>query len=195
MIDLSLHVIGSVVVAYPFMSLIEYMIHRYLMHGSKIARILNSEYLFDAYAEHAVEHHNRCYAVFDRETRACAVLNLTIKPSTSLAVALLPCLLVMPIDAVTAAVLVAGALANATIWGRIHSEMHQPKGAWFSRMWAYRYLRWRHFLHHRHPGTNFNTVFLMWDWLLGTSAIETEADRLEVILGTWRVRPDRERRL
>ena len=46
--------------------------------------------------------------------------------------------------------------------------------------------RW-HYLHHRHPG-NFNVLFLLWDWILGTAAEGSEQDNREVAHSTWRVR-------
>ena len=110
-------------------------------------------------------------------------------PGTSLMVAAVPCLMALPVDALTAFVFLIGALINGWIWSAIHSEMHRPSDAWFSTTGAYNFLKRWHFLHHRHPGTNFNTAFPMWDLFLGTIAVMNEEDRKEIEIDTWRVRP------
>jgi sterol desaturase/sphingolipid hydroxylase (fatty acid hydroxylase superfamily) len=106
-----------------------------------------------------------------------------------------PCLVALPVDALTAFVFLIGALVNGRIWSAIHSEMHRPSDAWLSTMRVYNFLKLWRFLHHRHPGTNFNTAFPMWDWFLGTIAVMTEEDRKEIEMGTWRVRPTLAERL
>jgi len=183
------HVFLSLLIAYPILSLIEYLIHRHLMHRRTIAETFNSRYLFETFQEHAVLHHHSCYAVFDREPDMCAATNIKIWPGTTLMVIAAPCLTILPVDVLTALVFLCGALINSRMWSAIHSEMHRPGNAWFSAVGVYVYLRQWHFLHHRHPGTNFNTLFLMWDWLLGTAAVMTEEDRKEIESGMWRIRP------
>jgi hypothetical protein len=183
-----IHVTISVVVAYPILSLIEYLIHRNIMHKPKMARALKSSFLWETFREHAVEHHNMCYDVFNNEKGSCGTVNIRIKLPTLALVISLPCLIAAQIDDITCLVLFIGALANSVIWSAIHSEMHQPRESWFCRTFMYRHLRRLHFLHHRHPGTNFNTLFLMWDWIFGTVATETNDDRWEMENGTWRVR-------
>jgi hypothetical protein len=189
MVRFAEHILLSVLIAYPVLSLIEYMIHRHLMHRPTAAKIFGSKYLLETFREHAVIHHHDCYAVFDREPDPCATTNIKIWPGTSLMVIAAPCLVTLPVDALTAFVFLIGALMNGWIWSAIHSEMHRPSDAWFSTIGAYNFLKRWHFLHHRHPGTNFNTAFPMWDWFLGTIAVMTEEDRKEIEMDTWRVRP------
>jgi sterol desaturase/sphingolipid hydroxylase (fatty acid hydroxylase superfamily) len=127
--------------------------------------------------------------VFDHEVRPCGAVNISVKPVTSLAAAALPSVILLPIDALTSMILFMGAMLNGVIWSKLHSEMHRPTNAWICRWSFFKYLRRLHFLHHRHPGTNFNTLYLMWDWIFGTAARPTPADITEMKkMGTWRVR-------
>jgi sterol desaturase/sphingolipid hydroxylase (fatty acid hydroxylase superfamily) len=170
------------------LSLMEYTIHRHLMHKVAFAKFLENRYLVDTFRDHAIVHHARCYAVFDEESGPCASINIRVKPLTTLTVTALPCLLVFLIDPTTALVLFTGAVLNGAVWSEIHEEMHRPRGAWFSKLRSYRYLKRRHYLHHRYPNTNFNTLFPIWDWILGTASVETEDDRLAMRAESWRVR-------
>ena len=182
------HLAISIFLAYSMLSLMEYTIHRHLMHKGAFAKFLQSTYLIDTFTDHALVHHARCYAVFDEESRPCASINIRVRPLTTLIVMALPCLFVFLIDPITAFVLFVGAILNGAVWSEIHQEMHRPRGAWFSNLNTYRYLKRRHYLHHCYPNTNFNTLFLMWDWLLGTASVATEDDRLAMQAESWRVR-------
>jgi sterol desaturase/sphingolipid hydroxylase (fatty acid hydroxylase superfamily) len=69
--------------------------------------------------------------------------------------------------------------------------MHRPVKSWFSRSWLFQYLNRYHFLHHRHMGTNFNILFLGWDWIFLTAAKPSQAEQNESDKKTWLVRPSR----
>jgi hypothetical protein len=187
-----LHFTISMLVAYPALSLMEYIIHRHLMHRNALAKFLQNGYLASTFRDHAIIHHARCYALFDKERKSCAAINITVKPLTSLTVMALPCLSMLLLDPITALVLFAGGMANGALWSKIHDEMHRPRGVWYSNLRVYRHLRRRHYLHHRHPNTNFNTLFPMWDWVLGTASVATQDDHLEMASATWRVRARRD---
>jgi len=58
-----LHVAIRILVAYPILSLMEYLIHRVLKHKRAVARIFRNKYFADTFREHAIVHHVRCYAV------------------------------------------------------------------------------------------------------------------------------------
>jgi hypothetical protein len=191
MIQLILHTLASVALTYSFLSLIEYLIHRHVMHRPKLAQLFNSTVLFGAFVDHAIVHHKKCYAIFDRESDSCALKNLTVKLSTAFSVIVLPCIAIFAFDRLTSFVVMCGALAHGRAWSAVHSEMHRPRDVWFAKNRLFSYLKWRHYLHHRHPGTNFNALFPMWDWVLGTAAAESEEDRIELVAGTWRVRAPR----
>jgi hypothetical protein len=186
--DFVLHAMVSAAIAYPIVSLIEYLVHRHVMHSPRLARALKSKYLWETFWQHAATHHRQCYDVFNHDDRPCADVNIVIKPVTSLAVAVLPCMVMLTIDPLTSAILLMGAMINGAVWSRVHAEMHRPTTAWICESSLFKYLRRLHFLHHRHPGTNFNTLCPMWDWVLGTTAPETADDLTEIKMGTWRIR-------
>ena len=188
MAQLALHLTASVLVAYSLLSLMEYLIHRHVMHRPALARAFKNHKLREAFTNHAVLHHKACFAVFHHERDPCAIMNIAIDRSTSLLIVSLTCLLVFSVDALTSLLLLLGALAHSRLWSEVHAEMHRPQGTWFCNTWIFSYLKRWHYLHHRHPGKNFNALLPMWDWVLGTVAIETEADRREMAAGTWRVR-------
>jgi hypothetical protein len=164
------------------------MIHRHLMHKNVLAKFLHIAYLASTFRDHAIIHHARCYAVFDKERKACSAINIRVKPITSTLVIAPLCCLLLLLDPITSLVFFLTAIVSGMLWSEIHDEMHRPRGAWFSNFHAYRYLKRRHYLHHRHPNTNFNTLLPMWDWVLRTASIETEADRLEMRSLAWHVR-------
>jgi Fatty acid hydroxylase superfamily len=185
----TLHVAVSMTVSYLILSLMEYLIHRYLMHRRRLATIFRTKYFLDTFRDHAIVHHAKCYAIFDSETDKCGEVDIRVRPITLLVVIVLPCAVTLAIDPITAIVLAVLAVVNGSIWSEIHAEMHRPRDAWFSKMAIYLYLKRHHYLHHRHQNANFNTLFLMWDWIFGTTAVATDEDRIAMKLETWRVRP------
>jgi sterol desaturase/sphingolipid hydroxylase (fatty acid hydroxylase superfamily) len=58
--------------------------------------------------------------------------------------------------------------------------MHKPEAKGFSRWPIYKFLAEYHWLHHRYPDKNFNVVFPCADYILGTCAVATEADRIKM---------------
>jgi sterol desaturase/sphingolipid hydroxylase (fatty acid hydroxylase superfamily) len=128
------------------------------------------------------------------EINKCAAIDIRVRPLTLLTVIVVPCTFALAFEPTTAIVFAVIAILNASIWSEIHDEMHRPRGAWFSSFAIYLYLKRRHYLHHRHQNTNFNTLFPMWDWVFRTTAVETDEDRTAMKSPTWRVRP-LERRL
>jgi hypothetical protein len=185
----ALHLLVSTLIAYPLLSLIEYLIHRYLMHKRTVIWLSKGGYLAEVFRNHAITHHARCYMLLNSDSGKCATINITVQPLTSLLVIALPCVMMFAIDPTTSVVLLVGGLVSGCIWSVIHSEMHRPKGSWFSNVAVYLYLKRRHFLHHRYPNTNFNTLLPMWDPIFGTVSIETNGDRLTMRSAIWRVRP------
>src|SRR6266851_4558164 len=75
-----------------------------------------------------------------------------------------------------AAVFVAVMIFHHWAWNKIHLEMHKPEQRVFSTWPVYKFLARHHCLHHRHLDRNFNVVFPLADYVLGTSARANEAD-------------------
>jgi hypothetical protein len=157
------------------------------MHKPLAARRIGSEYLWLTFVEHAVIHHKRCAFLFDQQSGLRCSVNIGIKPVTSISIVLVPCSLLASMDILTSFVLFVTAILHGVIWSRVHHEMHNPSNAFFSKLLAYRFLKEWHYLHHRHPGTNFNALCPMWDWIFRSVASPTDEDLSEIKSGLWRL--------
>jgi hypothetical protein len=174
---LFLEIAGWLVISCTLMSFIEHQVHRTLMHRKNFfsARTASFNRVYEA---HALVHHKHYSQIFsdepvprgeDREIR------LTVHKAPIKA---------LPFAALIALVSWEGSiifLAVATFhhwaWNKIHLEMHKPEQRIFSGWWAYRFLARHHCLHHRHVDRNFNVVFPLADFVLGTSVRASKSDR------------------
>ena len=75
-----------------------------------------------------------------------------------------------------ALILIGTVTAHHWIWNKIHLEMHKPEQKPFSNWPIYKFLARYHYLHHKYPDRNFNVVFPLADYILGTHANAREAD-------------------
>jgi hypothetical protein len=152
------------------MSLVEYALHRWVMHRPWPWR-------HSYYVEHALAHHGFYYRRFNHEPDPIGrVLNVDLSPRIAccfLAPLSVLCLLSVPYYLTLCAV----ALGHALVWTAIHREMHQERRQFFCGMRLYRFLARYHFLHHRQPHKNFNVVLPpLGDLIFGTRAVATEKD-------------------
>jgi len=176
---LLLHLVGWFVGLVVLMSLIEHIVHSRLMHKKPrhpLVRGLSARRRM--FTSHAVEHHRQYRKVFhdepvahgaDRGIRLCLWEGL---------VESLPFSLMLACVSITGAVmfpLVVG--LHHVLWNQVHMEMHKPQNRFFSRWSAYKFVARHHFLHHRYPDKNFNVAFPIGDWIFGTVAKATAADR------------------
>jgi hypothetical protein len=154
------------------MSFIEHQVHSRLMHKASIAAFKRT---FEA---HAIVHHKHYSKIFSDEPVAPGEdkeIRLTVHkaPIKSLPVTALIALISWP----GALVFVATVTLHHWLWNKIHLEMHKPEQRGFSRWPVYKFLARYHWLHHRYPDKNFNVVFPLADYVLGTSARANELDR------------------
>src|SRR5205085_2528136 len=70
-----------------------------------------------------------------------------------------------------AAVFVAAFIFHHWAWNKIQLEMHKPEQRIFSTWPVYKFLARHHCLHHRHLNRNFNVVFPLADYGLGTRVL------------------------
>lgn len=149
------------------MSFIEYVAHRWFMHNKHLGKIWKG--LHPIFEKHTMLHHRRFYRIFDDEPDPAAkYINLKFDTASHVAGALpLAALfwLISPALAITFLVVIA---LHAQLWNFLHSEMHIPKGAWFSKFGVYKYLRDYHECHHDHPNKNYNVVIPLMDFVFGT---------------------------
>ncbi len=183
---------------------VEWWVHKRLMHAKPLPAswYARSPYLASTFENHAVLHHRRYYAVYDHEPDPVGRhLNLRFALSDILG----SNLLLLPVHALWWWLAPIGSLALFTmllayffLWNALHTEMHVPTDRWWFRNPVFRFLNRHHYLHHVHPGRNFNVVFWGVDVLLGTLARPTAAERADMeALGLYggprgRARLDRE---
>jgi hypothetical protein len=157
-------------------SFIEHQVHRKLMHRRDFLRAHTASFkrVFEA---HALVHHGHYAEIFsdaavppgeDKEIR------LTVRKAP---------IKTMPFAAIIAlvswqgaAIFVAVMIFHHWAWNKIHLEMHKPEQRIFSSWPVYKFLARHHCLHHRHMDKNFNVVFPLADYVLGTSLRASQAD-------------------
>jgi sterol desaturase/sphingolipid hydroxylase (fatty acid hydroxylase superfamily) len=172
-----LQVLGWFVFSCILMSFIEYQVHSRLMHRRSIERFKKT------FVAHAITHHTNDYGdIFadepvppgeDREIR------LTTRKA---AIKGLPVIIPLAFVSWTGAVVFALTITlHHWIWNKIHLEMHKPEGRGFSRWPIYKFLARYHYLHHVYPNKNFNVVFPLFDYVFGTNAHATAAEREEMV--------------
>ena len=171
-----LQMAGWVVVSCVLMSFIEHQVHRKLMHRRNFlsARTASFKRMFEA---HALVHHKHYSEIFSDEPVAPGEdeeIRLTVRKAPIKAIPF-----AAPIALISwegAATLVAVVVFHHWAWNKIHLEMHKPERRTFSSWPIYRFLARYHCVHHRHPSKNFNVVFPLADYVLGTSARVNEGD-------------------
>lgn len=176
---LILEIVGWFVAMVVLMSLIEHQVHCKLMHHKpRLFLTRGLRVRQKMFTSHAVEHHRQYRHEFhdapvphgqDRGIR----LNLREGLLESLPVSLV----LAPFSFIGALMFPLVVGLHHTLWNLIHLEMHKPEDRFFARWPLYKRLARHHYLHHRYPGKNFNVAFPIGDFLFGTLARPTAADR------------------
>lgn len=156
-----------------FASFFEWSIHKFVMHRP----VGSFRYAFQA---HAVVHHqvfkaDHTYHLVvekDKETIPMAWWNgpvlILLGSLPSLAVALLTGHFAFLVGAIIA---IAGYYGT---YEYIHWCMHLPKQRRVEKPWVFRRLNGHHLLHHRYMHKNFNVVFPLADFCLGTLMVRSK---------------------
>jgi len=164
-------------------SFVEWWVHRTIMHRRRLPgfvyRLL--PYFEAAYRNHAVLHHHIYYEIYDHEPdERGRELNLRFHVPDNVS----SNLLLAPLHAFYLFVNPLGSLALVVMitlymvaWNILHVEMHMPSNRWYFRQPLFRFLNRHHYMHHAHPRQNFNVVLPLPDYLLGTVARPTRAER------------------
>jgi len=173
---LVLQVAGWVIGLTVLMSFIEHQVHRRVMHrkgffSSRIAALKT------AFEQHAIVHHGHYLKTFHDEPVPAGTdrgIQLSMREGF---LESLPFSLVIAVFSYTGAIIFPViACVHHYIWNKIHMEMHKPEDRFFTRWSVYKFLARHHYLHHRYPNKNFNVVFPLADYVLGTNARANEAD-------------------
>lgn len=173
MSDSILWFVGALVGNVIFASFFEWSIHRYVMHRP----VGSFRYAFQA---HAVVHHqvfkaDHTYHLIDpkdKETIPMAWWNGPV-------LILLGALPTLILSAITGRwVMLAGAATTFVLYyiayEYIHWCMHLPKARRVEKPWLFRRLNGHHLLHHRYMHKNFNVVFPLADFCLGTLMVRSK---------------------
>jgi hypothetical protein len=152
------------------MSFIEHQVHSRLMHRKTVA-------FKRAFEAHAIVHHGHYSKIFNDEPVAPGEdkeIRLTVSKAPIKA---------LPFAALIALVSWQGAIVfvitvcfHHWLWNKIHLEMHKPEQRVFHDWAIYKFLARYHWLHHKYPNKNFNVVFPLADYVLGSNAHATEFD-------------------
>jgi hypothetical protein len=164
-------------------SFVEWWVHRTVMHRRSLPAFVYRllPYFEATYRNHAVLHHHVYYAAYDYEPDDHGrELNLRFHFSDNFSSNLLLAplhalyLFVNPLGSITLALVIT---AYMFAWNALHVEMHIPSNRWYFRNSVFRFLNRHHYMHHVHPGRNFNVVLPLADYLIGTVARPTHVDR------------------
>lgn len=177
------HVIAlsaSLIFSILLMGFIEHQFHAKFMHRRNFLSKRSAKYkrVFEA---HAIFHHGTYSKVFSDEPVPKGEdeeIQLTVRkaPIKAFPFALLMSLVYWPAGLIFIGVVV----YHHWVWNKIHLEMHKPEDKFFSKWPLYKFV-WRyHWLHHKYPEKNFNVVFPIFDFVLGTLAKPTAKDLIEM---------------
>lgn len=174
----SLWCLGGFVVGVVFGSFFEWTLHRYVMHRP----IWNFRYAFQA---HAVVHHqvfkaDQTYHLQDEKDKETIPMAWWNGPAL-IAIGVIPFALISWAVGEWGFAL-GGFLAFAIYYGTyeyIHWCMHLPKARRVEKPRWFRKLNGHHLLHHRYMHKNFNVVFPLADFLLGTLILRAKTNFMQ----------------
>jgi hypothetical protein len=156
-----------------FASFFEWSIHKYVMHRP----VGSFRYAFQA---HAVVHHqvfkaDQTYHLVDQKDQKTIPMAWWNGPALIM-LGSLPSLVISLITGYWAVAAGAGILfvCYYVAYERIHWCMHLPKNRRLEQPWLFRRLNGHHLLHHRYMHKNFNVVFPLADFCLGTLMVRSK---------------------
>ncbi|MCE4570761.1 sterol desaturase family protein [Caballeronia sp. CLC5] len=177
MIPTSIDIALSTAFSYVFLSVLEWLLHRYFMHRRNRVTAW-SGFIKSTHYKHAVLHHNLYYQQFDHEPDPRGRY-ISVDPdfifTAVLAVPFVAAL--FQLDHILALVFSVVLALHHIIWFAAHRQMHIPSDAFFRKWYAYQWLARNHWMHHRYRQVNYNLVFPLADLLFGTYRAPNERDR------------------
>ena len=167
---------GWLIFSCVLMSFVEHQVHRKLMHRANFlsARTASFKRVFEA---HALVHHGFYSKIFSDEPVAPGEdkeIRLTVRKAPIKAIPFAALIALVSWEG--AVIFVAVMVFHHWAWNKIHLEMHKPEQRVFSTWRIYKFLARYHWLHHRYQNKNFNVVFPLADYVLGTSARANTVD-------------------
>jgi hypothetical protein len=171
-----LTVLLTMAISYVLISFTEHQVHSRMMHKKSFPNWFYKKwpYIFQIYEGHAIRHHGQWYRDFDFEPNEAGQLDNifittieTIWLFLLLSPAILAFFLVSPWAGIT---FFAFGIAHNRLWNMLHIQMHMPKPVFFAQWPLFHWLSRHHFMHHIYTNRNFNIVFPLADFVLGTVA-------------------------
>lgn len=176
-----LELLGWFIFSCILMSFVEHQVHSQLMHRANFLsrRKASFKKTFEA---HAIVHHQYDYGqIFQDEPVPPGEdkeIRLTVRKAWIKA---LPVAIPIAFFSIPGAVILCLTVTlHHWIWNQIHLEMHKPEDRAFSQWPVYKLLARYHFLHHKHPNKNFNVVFPLADFILGTHVKANDTELREL---------------
>jgi uncharacterized membrane protein YecN with MAPEG domain len=156
------------------MSFVEHIAHRNFMHRKSFV----DRWFPRVFESHAINHHHKYYKQFNFEPdEEARVENIHLEFLPSAPLALLLAGIATYFSWRSGLMLIAAVFVHHLIWNLIHQQMHDPKNPFFAKWGLYRFLARYHWMHHKHPGHNFNVVVPLADFVLGTYVRPSEKDK------------------
>ena len=166
---------GCLLCSYIAISFGELTIHKNLMHGKGLPKFIYRiwPYIVGIFKSHTIGHHGHWYREFDFEPDPLGRNeNILIRPKGTLLALILfsPVVvlffLVSPVLALTFIIMT---FVHTKLWNVLHSQMHKPKLVFFAKWEVFRWLARYHYMHHQLSNKNYNIVFPLADYFLGTN--------------------------
>lgn len=152
--------------AYSYGSFMEWFAHKHLMHGKCPE--------FPSIPKDHAAHHKAYYSAFveadkpDEKNLALCLEHVLIGVVPGLLLSLLISVKLTIILAILGA-------SYFYLFDRLHSAQHL-EATWIPGPWK-KAMVFHHFLHHQQPHKNFGVVFFLADWIMGTVAKPSYADK------------------
>ncbi len=174
-------IVISFIASYFLLSLMEYLLHRFVMHGVLSDLVYKVAPFIKTLHEDHLKHHQTYSTYFNKPTieeYKDLNLKLGLQHSAMGTVCLLPYFIVtlLLVGALPTIIFCLFALMHNLAWNFIHAEMHDPRNRQWSHSRPFKFLAEYHYLHHHHPSQRFNIVCPLFDWLVGSVNNPTVAD-------------------
>ncbi len=144
---------------YVATSLLEYILHRWIMHRPLI---------YSVFKEHAIDHHKTWFP--SCEAKPVESVESRINLRFEYRTLILYILFSLPFCFIGKWYIpIVWAWLVWFLWSEIHEEMHFPKGRWFSKIFVFKFLKQWHCNHHRHQSKNFGILCIGADFMFGTN--------------------------
>lgn len=160
------------------LSFMEWLLHRYVMHREHwISRI--------SFRNHAHYHHREFFDTFNKEENEVGKqFNMKMDAMENFIFGTPIWIVAYLLSPAFCYTLFAVFIFQQMTWNLAHVEMHNPTSRWVRWFPYFTFIEEYHWLHHKYPGKNYNVVFPIFDYIMGTHINPTVKD-------TWQMRAEK----